>query len=79
MGKKAPLYKTMPVKKIGGKYWRLWGTVGTKRLVEWEKKKARREGYGMRSEKFGDRYRLWYLPQNQDMAKRDYERFKRGV
>ena len=71
-------YKTMPMKKIGNKFWRLWGTYGTKRLVDREKKKARREGYRLRSEKVAEGYKLWYLPRNQQMARRDYARFKEG-
>lgn len=76
---KARLYKTMPMKKIGRQYWRLWGTVGTKRLVDWEKNKAKRDGYGMRTEKVAEGYKLWYLPHDQEMSKRDYDRFKKGM
>lgn len=75
---KTPKYKTAPIKKRGKDFYRLWGTVGTKRLADWEIKRFKRSGTRYFIEKSAEGYRIWYRPGTQEMAKRDLQRYKAG-
>ncbi len=76
MPRRPEVYKASAIKRRGKDYYRLWSTVGTKRLVEWETHRLKADGVKYFVERFGGDYRIWYRPGTQDIARRDYQRFK---
>jgi len=70
------VYRVAPVKKIGTKYYKLYGTAGTLKRINLQKDHLVKSGYKTTISKHNDTYSIYYLMHDQSFAKREYERYQ---